>query len=102
MVGHGGSSAGSYLADPTSPIPSHCASIVASSTLRVEKDPLPLCPCCHVDSLIILTEFFVMNEEIKIAPEKNLTAYQDTRYKIQDILFVLLCVQLHTYKTIHI
>ena len=36
MVGHGGSSAGSYLADPTSPIPSHCASIVATSTLRVE------------------------------------------------------------------
>ena len=35
MVGHGGSSAGSYLADPTSPIPSHCASIVAISTLRV-------------------------------------------------------------------
>ena len=36
MVGHGGSSAGSYLADPTSPIPSHCASIVATSTLRVK------------------------------------------------------------------
>ena len=35
MVGHGGSSAGSYLADPTSPIPSHCASIVATSTVRV-------------------------------------------------------------------
>ena len=35
MVGHGGSSAGSYLADPTSPIPSHCASIVVSSTVRV-------------------------------------------------------------------
>ena len=35
MVEHGGSSAGSYLADPTSPIPSHCASIVATSTLRV-------------------------------------------------------------------
>ena len=33
MVGHGGSSAGSYLADPTSPIPSHCASIVVTSTL---------------------------------------------------------------------
>ena len=28
MVGHGGSSAGSYLADPTSPIPSHCAVII--------------------------------------------------------------------------
>ena len=36
MVGHGGSSAGSYLADPTSPIPSHCASIVATSTLEVK------------------------------------------------------------------
>ena len=36
MVGHGGSSAGSHLADPTSPIPSHCASIVATSTLRVK------------------------------------------------------------------
>ena len=37
MVGHGGSSAGSYLADPTSPIPSHRASIVVTSTLRVNK-----------------------------------------------------------------
>ena len=36
MVGHGGSSAGLYLADPTSPIPSHCASIVTTSTLRVK------------------------------------------------------------------
>ena len=36
MVGHGGSSAGSYLADPTSPIPSHCVSIVATSTVRVK------------------------------------------------------------------
>ena len=34
MVGHKGSSAGSYLADPTSPIPSHCASIVATSTFN--------------------------------------------------------------------
>ena len=33
--GMGGSSAGSYLADPTSPIPSHCALIVATSTVRV-------------------------------------------------------------------
>ena len=36
MVGHRGGSAGSYLADPTSPIPSHCASIVATCTLRVK------------------------------------------------------------------
>ena len=40
MVGHGGSSAGSYLADPTSPIPSHCASIVVTSTLRVNPGNL--------------------------------------------------------------
>ena len=36
MVGHGGSSAGSYLVDPTSPIPFHCASIVMTSTVRVD------------------------------------------------------------------
>ena len=43
MVGHGGSSAGSYLANPTSPIPSHCASIVVTSTLRVNI----LLKSCH-------------------------------------------------------
>ena len=37
MVGHRGCSAGSYLADPASPIPSHCASIVVTSTLRVMR-----------------------------------------------------------------
>ena len=37
MVGYGGSSAGSYLADPTSPIPSHCAPTVATSTVRVKR-----------------------------------------------------------------
>ena len=43
MVGHGGSSAGSYLADPTSPIPSHCASIVVTSTLRVNESQGKCC-----------------------------------------------------------
>ena len=49
MVGHGGSSAGSYLADSTSPIPSHCgvfilfkpassAPIVVTSILRVNTE----------------------------------------------------------------
>ena len=28
MVGHGGCSAGSYLVNPTSPIPSHCAVVI--------------------------------------------------------------------------
>ena len=37
MVGHGRSSAGSYVADPTSPLPSHCASIVVTGTLRVNQ-----------------------------------------------------------------
>ena len=43
MVGHGRSSAGSYLADPTSPIPSLCASIVATSTVRVNI----VCQCFY-------------------------------------------------------
>ena len=55
MVGHGGSSAGSYLADPTSPIPSHCASIVVTSTLRVNslvQCTIPFtCVLCHVAGL---------------------------------------------------
>ena len=43
MVGHGGSSASPYLVDPTSPIPSHCASIVATSTLRVNTEIIISC-----------------------------------------------------------
>ena len=35
MLGHGGSSAGSYLADPTSPIPSHCAVIILFQSVPV-------------------------------------------------------------------
>ena len=52
MVGHGGSSAGSYLTDPTSPIPSHCASIVATSTLRVKYIDRPF--CLQTDELSIV------------------------------------------------
>ena len=58
MAGHGGSSAGSYLADPSSPIPSHCASIVATSTLRVKAFAILeditiyyLCGITHLDIL---------------------------------------------------
>ena len=35
MLRHGGSSAGSYLADPTSPIPSHCAVIILFQSVPV-------------------------------------------------------------------
>ena len=71
MVGHGGSSAGSYLADPTSPIPSHCASIVATSTLRVNCCKFPLLFClalldskgyAHGDLMVLL----VANEQDNI------------------------------------
>ena len=58
MVGHGGSSAGSYLADPTSPIPSHYASIVVTSTVTVKSQreitlliTFLLIPSSHVVSL---------------------------------------------------
>ena len=37
MLGHGGSSAGSYLADPTSPIPSHCAVIILLQSVAVHQ-----------------------------------------------------------------
>ena len=37
MVGHGGSSAGSYLADPTSPIPSHCSVIILFKGVPVHQ-----------------------------------------------------------------
>ena len=56
MVGHGGSSAGSYLADPTSSIPSHCASIVTTSTLRVNLNHLSLNYVAQVLNIIALAK----------------------------------------------
>ena len=52
MAGHGGSSAGSYLADPTSPIPSHCASIVATNTVRVNHKWIRHGVRIHDDSMV--------------------------------------------------
>ena len=37
MLGHGGSSASSYLADPTSPIPSHCAVMILFKSVPVHQ-----------------------------------------------------------------
>ena len=45
MVGHGGCNAGSYLADLTSPIPSHCAVMI----------PFKKCP----SALIVVTSTFL-------------------------------------------
>ena len=52
MVGHGGSSASSYLTDPTSPIPSHCASIVVTSTLRVKAKTMSGWQCGNHSPLV--------------------------------------------------
>ena len=57
MVGHGGSSAGSYLADPTSPIPSHCASIVVTRTVRVNF--LFFFACLHLSQFSLSFHHFV-------------------------------------------
>ena len=53
MVGHGGSCAGSYLADPTSPIPSHCVSIVVTSALRVNDKSMSITYGASIDTAII-------------------------------------------------
>ena len=58
MAGHGGSSAGSYLADPTSPIPSHCASVVTTSTVRVNSI------CCVVLRGCMPSIFHSFNEVV--------------------------------------
>ena len=49
MVGHGGSSAGSYLADPTTPIPSHCAVIILFKSVSVHQ-----LSCLALKELIVL------------------------------------------------
>ena len=52
MVGHGGSSAGSYLADPTSPIPSHCAVIILPKGVPVHQ----LCVTSTFKSYVVVNE----------------------------------------------
>ena len=68
MVGHGVSSAGSYLADPTSPIPSHYASIVTTSTVRVKyvfNFQKRLDTVHEADLPIYVSEFSVKNSHIE-------------------------------------
>ena len=72
MVGHGGSSAGSYLANPTSPIPCHCASIVVTNTLRVKISFLllqkqTLSPYC-INSRNPLTVYLIICSSIGNVP----------------------------------
>ena len=68
MVGHGGSSAGSYLANPTSPIPSHCASIVATSTLSVNYHIFYFSVKHHSRSLYKLMIVLILDHHIHQSP----------------------------------
>ena len=67
MVGHGGSSAGSYLADPTSTIPSHCASIVVIRTVRVKHIASSNTALCHMT----VSPFFSNHSSITIGACDN-------------------------------
>ena len=65
----GESSAGSYLADPTSPIPFHCASIVVTSTLRVDiSDTRPIAhPFTIKNDIIIITNLALIQKSGEIS-----------------------------------
>ena len=69
MVRHGGSSTGSYLADPTSPIPSHCASIVTTSTLRVN-----------------------IHNTHKVRPRNEITTYDNNVCRVVYQMFAQICL----------
>ena len=90
MVGHGGSSEGLYLADPTSPILSHCASIVATSTVRVKliTENMQMSTNMYIgqllnDSWLVLIDFIIRIQ--------RLTSYDPVRsdpgYDVKNRLF---------------
>ena len=67
MLGHGGSSAGSYLADPTSPIPSHCAVIILFQSVPVHQ----LSRLALYDGKISPTEDMISTRKVGIATAAN-------------------------------
>ena len=98
MVGHGGSSAGSYFADPTSPIPFHCASTVATSTLRVNKQDCPMPSHQNAVSIIYsCCACFKSGTEDSAGSQKQLSHY--ARYTVEmsevpSIFLITLSIQL--------
>ena len=80
MVRHVGSSAGSYLADPTSPIPSHCSSIATTSTIRVDTIP-SLLYCrrspspCLPQLTTALTHIYTPRREVSLLPRMSPLMY---------------------------
>ena len=91
MVGHGVSSAGSYLADPTSPIPYHCASIVVTSTLRVNDPKVNITMPVHQFPLTV-------NQYIHIA-DRLLSPCQSLVYSRPSLSLGAYCsaLQFHQY-----
>ena len=64
MVGHGRSCAGSYLADPTSPIPSYCAVIILFKSVPVHQlSNRVLCVANKSKSLLLMQ---VVHSHIKL------------------------------------
>ena len=84
MVGHGGSSAGSYLADPTSPIPSHCALIVATSTLRVNTTQ-----CIYVFKYMVL---FFIDKHIDYDTVNVMVYWEVSLWRQVNLSFSLICM----------
>ena len=78
--GMGGSSAGSYLANPTSPIPSHCASIVAASTVRVNH---------HKSSIPKSDQVFVGMWIIDHAGNRSILWYAHENVAVQERIILL-------------
>ena len=95
MVAHGGSSAGSYLADPTSPIPSHCASIVATSTVRVKVTSL----CSDTIMIILPMHWSCKQFQDVINHTKTRHQYYDHSGTSNPILLLFLSGQFSQVKT---
>ena len=89
MVGHGGSSASWYLADPTSPIPSHCASIVTTSTLRVNDPYTALPPGRKLIMCIDYQGSLITNEQAEITGKKGHIWCKVIKFMSQFLLLVL-------------
>ena len=81
MVGHGGSSASSYLANPTSPILSHCASIVATSTVRDMFEPRKL-----VGHFYSRSKVEILFSPQTISSERELSHYCLTQYSFRSVV----------------
>ena len=87
---------GSYLADPTSPIPSHCASIVVTSTLRVN-----FCNLCVSSALKGLISKVKVHESMYPAAATAMAAYiksDELLHGLIQIAHMLRCTSNETHR----